>query len=298
MHMLVAVDASPYATKVINWVRGFPHPPHTRVTIAHVIEPFDALATLPGEPRSRVERRRADEAQAVLERATVALRKRYRDIKCALRQGPPIYELLTLIREVQPDVVVTGTRGLQAARGLVLGSVSQRLLNYAPCSVLLVPAKARLNTPMRVMLATDGSRGAKRAAAFVAGLPGIRRLDLVSVVRPVEVREVELYRSETGQSPVSVRAQLRRLRRDAGHYALAQTQAAMQGFGVDLQTAMLVGHPADVLPREAKRRRCDLLVVGSRGLTGRLADVLGSVSSMVAQQAPCPVLVIKRPIVL
>lgn len=298
MHILVAVDESPAATTVLKWVRDFPHPAGTRLTIAHVIEPFDALETLPGEPRSRVERRRADEAQTVLEEAAVALRRHYDDIKCALRQGPPIYELLTLIREIQPDVVVSGTRGLQAARGLVLGSVSQRLLSYAPCSVLLVPSKARPKVPMRVVLATDGSRGAKRAAAFVAALPGVKRIDLVSVLHPVDAREVELYREETKQSAASVRTQLRRLRQDAGREAVRQTAALLQGGGAEVASSVLIGYPVDVLPREAKRRRCDLLVVGSRGLTGKLADVLGSVSSSVAQHASCPVLVVKRPLAI
>lgn len=162
MHILLAVDQSAYANTVLTWMRDFPHPPRTRVTIAHVIEPFDVLDTLPGEPRSRVERRRADEAQAVLERATLVLRKRYRDIKCALRQGPAIYELLKLIREIQPDLIVTGTRGLQSARGLILGSVSQRLLSYAPCSILLIPAQAKLQVPLTVLLASDGSRGPRQ----------------------------------------------------------------------------------------------------------------------------------------
>lgn len=296
MHILVAVDESSSATTVIKWVRAFPHPVDARVTIAHVIEPFDALETLPGEPRSRVERRRADEAQAVLERATVGLRKEYGDITCALRQGPPIYELLKLIREGQPDVVVTGTRGLQGSHGLVLGSVSQRLLNYAPCSVMLIPAKATLSPPLHVLLGTDGSRGAKIAAGFLTHVPKVRQIDVVSVLRPIDAREVDLYRAESKASPAAVRAQLQRLRRDAGRLALSQTEAVVRAAGAELQSKVVVGNPTDVLPREAKRRRCDLLVVGSRGLTGKLADVLGSVSYQVAQRAGCSVLVVKRPI--
>ena len=298
MHILVAIDESSHAATVLTWMREFPHPPDTRLTLAHVIEPFDVLDTLPGEPRSRVERRRADEAQAVLERATLALRKRYREIKCSLRQGSPIYELLSLIREQQPDIVVTGTRGLQSGRGVVLGSVSQRLLSYAPCSILLIPAMARLRPPMQVLLATDGSRGAKRAAEVAAAFPRLKRIEMVSVVRPVDKREVDLYRAETGQSPASIREQLRRLHRDAGHLALTHTQAVLKRARVATGARVVVGSPAEVLPREAKRCRCDLLVMGSRGLRGQMADIVGSVSSAVAQQSTCPVLVVKRPIVL
>lgn len=296
MHILVAVDESSTANTVIQWVRAFPHPPGTRVTIAHVIEPFDALPTLPGEPRWAVERRRADQAQLVLERTAVALRNRYADIKCALRQGSPIYELLKLIRDVQPDVVICGTRGLQAARGVVLGSVSQRLLNYAPCSVLLVPAKARMTLPMRVLLATDGSRGAKTAATVVATWPKVARVGLVAVIPPVSPHEIKLYQRETKQPPGLIKRQIQLARYDLAERALEKTSGIFAGGRAEVRTRVAVGRPAEVLPQEAKRQRSGLLVLGSRGITGRLADVLGSVSSTVAQQAGCPVLVVKRPI--
>ncbi len=56
---------------------------------------------------------------------------------------------------------------------------------------------------------------------------------------------------------------------------------------------LVQGHPTEVLVREAVG--ADLLVVGSRGHGGLLGAVLGSVSQHCAQQAPCPVLVMREP---
>jgi len=47
-----------------------------------------------------------------------------------------------IAREVGADVIVVGTRGYGAVVGLLVGSVTQRLLHTAPCPVLAVPAGA------------------------------------------------------------------------------------------------------------------------------------------------------------
>jgi nucleotide-binding universal stress UspA family protein len=45
-----------------------------------------------------------------------------------------------LAREIDADAIVVGTRGHSPVAGLLLGSVTQRLLHIAPCPVVAVPA--------------------------------------------------------------------------------------------------------------------------------------------------------------
>jgi nucleotide-binding universal stress UspA family protein len=57
--------------------------------------------------------------------------------------GTPAEHIADVAAETHADVVVVGTRGLGVIAGLLLGSVTQRLLHVAPCPVLAVPPPDR-----------------------------------------------------------------------------------------------------------------------------------------------------------
>ena len=60
-----------------------------------------------------------------------------------------------------------------------------------------------------------------------------------------------------------------------------------------ISTRLLHGHPADTIVQTAKEEGFDIIVVGSRGLSGTEELFLGSVSDRVADRATCPVLIVK-----
>jgi len=53
-------------------------------------------------------------------------------------EGAVVDEILSHLEEHPTDLLVVGSRGLSAARRLLLGSVSTALVNHAPCPVLVV----------------------------------------------------------------------------------------------------------------------------------------------------------------
>ena len=62
---------------------------------------------------------------------------------------------------------------------------------------------------------------------------------------------------------------------------------------IHFTTKLVEGRPADKIVETAKLESFDLIVIGSRGLGGIKEFFLGSVSDRVADEAPCPVLIIK-----
>lgn len=53
-------------------------------------------------------------------------------------EGDPANEILATAREEKADIIAMGSRGLGAVKGLVMGSVSQRVVQRAGCSVITV----------------------------------------------------------------------------------------------------------------------------------------------------------------
>lgn len=68
--------------------------------------------------------------------------------------------------------------------------------------------------------------------------------------------------------------------------------ASRVGQGVEITSAAASGKPADVIIAEAARIGADVIVVGSKRMTG-LKRVLGSVANDVAHHAPCNVFIAK-----
>lgn len=63
--------------------------------------------------------------------------------------------------------------------------------------------------------------------------------------------------------------------------------------GVEIDTKIVVGHPAEQIVHLAETHHADLIVLGSGG-AGRIKHVmLGSVSESVMRYAPCPVTIVR-----
>ena len=215
--------------------------------------------------------------------------------------GVPGAEILRIITEYHIDLVVLGTRRRSKVSSFLLGSVSEWVLNEAPCSVLVVRGKPRLRKTtkgLNMLIATDGSPDAKKAIKFVrkVGFPPSTELTLLHVVRKKVHQTAQLVTTD-GTQPATFKKlaeDLLKARGREGTTLLATTRKALHCPGLKIVENLAFGHEAEEILKAAKRTRADLVVLGSRGLTGLRRFLLGSVSNKVTRHAPCSVVVVRQ----
>lgn len=138
-----------------------------------------------------------------------------------------------------------------------------------------------------VLVATGGSPWSDNAVKYAIGLARDYRLEVV--ILHVLTETPPYFIAEAGTSLDS----LLEGSEEAGRRIVDEAADWAAEAGIEYDTELVWGRVPEVICRVAQERNCDLIVVGSRGLTGFKRLMLGSISNAVAAKAPCPVLVVK-----
>ncbi|MFB5647993.1 MAG: universal stress protein, partial [Candidatus Nitrosomaritimum aestuariumsis] len=81
--------------------------------------------------------------------------------------------------------------------------------------------------------------------------------------------------------------------RKFGEKVLIKGKETAQTKGMDVTTIMKEGNVTNEIVKLAKNKKCNLIIVGSKGLGATARFFLGSVSNKVANNSPCSVLIVK-----
>jgi nucleotide-binding universal stress UspA family protein len=177
-------------------------------------------------------------------------------------------EVVHLVAHIDPrialmgpaELVVIGPFGRARIAGLSLGSVSEWLLTRPPSPTVI----ARVAAPVRhALIAHDGSPSADLATRTLTSLPWAAGIACTVVV--VDDRRTDVASATAAAAGVLAEA------------------------GIRPEVVVLRGGPTASIAAELGRRRPDLAVLGTRGLTGFRR--LGSTASAIARSAACSVLV-------
>jgi nucleotide-binding universal stress UspA family protein len=139
-----------------------------------------------------------------------------------------------------------------------------------------------------VVVGTDGSATAELAVRHAGQIATDNGARLI-VVTAYEPRDDQLAKDAEGV-PEDIRWALTD-RVQAEELARHGRQLALELGATGVVAQAIPGSPPDVLLEAAQDFNADVIVVGSKGLTGA-GRVLGSVASSVSHHAPCDVLIV------
>jgi len=130
-----ATDGSENADRALSVAKTLARENSASLAVVHIVQRYATKAGLAVYPDE-------EQVEAKLKLVVEELSGEGLDasLKIVNHVGPqPAHEIADLAREAGADLIVVGTRGHGALPGLLLGSVTQRLLHVAPCPVLAVP---------------------------------------------------------------------------------------------------------------------------------------------------------------
>jgi len=282
--VVVGVDDSAWSRNALRWaarVAAFIYRPVDAVVVTETPAVFgwSALAAtlVPDEQATKAVTAAVDDVFGA---------DRPADLRTRVLSGPAAATLVRLSGSA--ELLVVGRRGHGGFAGLVLGSVSAKVVEHAHCPVLVVPdedgdaAPAEPAQPRRIVVGVDGSIASKEALRWAVRLADMlaARIDAVTVWDPAPIFGWGILPA-TYSPAIDLQQRLDEV----------VDELFPAGRPAGLRTAVLEGPTAVTLLDAA--HGAAMLVVGSRGLGGFAGLRLGSVSAKVAAHAASPVLVVR-----
>jgi nucleotide-binding universal stress UspA family protein len=202
--------------------------------------------------------------------------------------GSPGSEIIARADEWRPDLIVVGSHGRTALGRMFFGSVSQKVINEAQCSVRV--ARGRIvepDVPARIIVGVDGSEEADAAVDEIAS----RDWPDGSEVRIVNSAWTIPAASDPGTA-VSLEEWVAR-ETERVNKVVEGAAEKLGSAGLKVSIVVKEQEPKALLCSEAEDLMADCIFVGARGM-GRLERFLiGSVSLGVAARAHCSVEVVR-----
>jgi nucleotide-binding universal stress UspA family protein len=311
MRILIGYDGSPSADAALDDLRRAGLPRNAEVVILTVSEVWlpppsnhDAVSSRPSAgntAKSQAGQAAAavapvSEAQSLLGGAKARLQTRFPSwvIKVEESAGSPSREILKRADEFKPHLIVVGCQGHSAVGRFLLGSVSQKVVNEARCTVRVSRGTAwKDGSPVRIVIGLDGTPGSELAVKAVAGRvwPTSSSVRLVSVVDQTDLgigeHIVSSFRKKGSSSNKAVKQDwIEKFMNDAAK--------ALRLTLLSISTRVEVGDPKRVLIADAEEWGADCIFLGASTATNRLQKfLLGTVATAIIARAQCSVEVVR-----
>jgi nucleotide-binding universal stress UspA family protein len=256
------------------------------LVLAHVwhVPPF-AFGGGDPFPAEAIQRMIEDEERGLAAATDDAVKLGAQRVTSRFLTGVPWDQIVeTLGRDDAFDLVVMGTHGRTGLARVLLGSVTEKVIRHAPCSVLAARPGSDGASFAHVLCPIDFSDSSRHAVMRAAELAapsgaGIALLHVIEI--PIT------YTSEPSASDF-----LEGIEQRSTHLLEQWADDLRAKVSVPVTAEIRIGRPGvQTLAVLEQDPTFDLVAMGSHGRTGLRHVVLGSVAEKVVRHAACPVLV-------
>lgn len=136
-NILLGVDGSEHALHAAKTAADLARSMNSKTL--RIVVAFEPVPPYLGEPNLQAAiSARMKEAETILQNALDAVSEIPGEVHTEILEGPPAEAILDVAKTRKSDLIVMGSRGLGRLRGALLGSQSQKVVQHAPCPVLIV----------------------------------------------------------------------------------------------------------------------------------------------------------------
>jgi len=205
-----------------------------------------------------------EEHKLFLEKIKSMVEKEGGQAEIIIRDHPEAWKaIVDEAEKLNVDLIIMGKRGRTGLKKLFMGSVTEKVIGYAPCKVMVVPKEVVIHGEM-ILVATDGSYYAKKAEKEALSMG--KRCSTLKKILALSVAKSEEDLSRVAKILEAFKA-------------LAQKEQLPPR--VKIETLEVVGSPADMIVKVAEDEGADLILMGEYGKTGLEKFIMGSTTEKV-----------------
>ena len=136
--ILVALDGSLNSEMALDQALSLAGVCDSKIFLVSVVDLYAEVL----ERAPAVVERMSAEVRAILEQAKDKVESQGIECEMIVHIGHKVHEfIIQEARDKNIDLIAMGTHGSTGLKGLLMGSVAQKVISHAPCAVLVTPAQ-------------------------------------------------------------------------------------------------------------------------------------------------------------
>ena len=195
--ILCPTDFSECSLNAVEYAARLGEKFHAQLILFHVLNREDYLKLSPSDTEGRYQVEFVQEKLKNLQKAVVeeSLGNGLQSCEIAIREGKIVQGTIDFSKEIDADLIVAGTEGMNELRENIIGSRASRLVQQSDRDVIIVPRKVFFKRPRKFVYASDYIEEDKLAIQKVVAMAQMfdSEIDLVHISSSQKAIEKSLH---------------------------------------------------------------------------------------------------------